>query len=62
MRDGEKCLPSRRGEKREPSRLDEGPEVDGACILLASGVVNREDSNPIGVFSAGGECKFRPAV
>ena len=54
--DGEKCLPSRRVGKREVSKL---VEADGECMLLASGVEYREDSNPVEVLIAGGECKFR---
>lgn len=60
MRGGEKFLSSPRVGKREVSKLVEEPEACGECMLLASGVVNREDSNPVEVLIAGGECKFRP--
>ena len=41
------------------SKLVEAVEADGECMLLASGVGYREDSNAVEVI-AGGECKFRP--
>lgn len=56
---GEKCPPPRRAGKREVSKLFEEYEAEGECMLLPSGVVNREGSDPVDVPSKGGECKIR---
>ena len=49
--DSEKCLPSCLVGKHEVSKVVKAPEVDGECMLLASGVGYHEDSNPDGVMA-----------